>query len=102
MKDDFGMWVNLDRDHREVYRAGSGLALVNKPIATYSLEELIAADAFAEKEPDLEQVAELAQAAAPASVKETIADVLAAARNKIAQMAGVATDAVKIDLKIVY
>jgi hypothetical protein len=103
MKDDFGMWVNLDRDNREVYRAGSGLALVNKPIATYLLEELIAADAFAEEEPDPEQVAELATAATPAAATaETIADVLAATRSKIATIAGVATDAVRIDLKIVY
>jgi hypothetical protein len=108
MQDNFGMWVNLDRDPRDVYRVGSGLAVVNKPIAIYNLDELVQGQAFSSQGADVEPEAELGHSETPPSAapaarpSETISDVLTAARVKIAQISGVTVDAVKIDLKIAH
>ena len=42
VRDDFGMWVNLDEDDRGLPASvGSGLAVAHPPIATFTLEDLI-------------------------------------------------------------
>jgi hypothetical protein len=98
-KDGFGMWVSLDTDNRGIAASvGSGLADKYKPIATYSIEALAAdmpggdaADAMVEV--DAEE-----QEPRPA----TIAEVMAWARTKVAELAGVNVDRVKLDLKVEY
>jgi hypothetical protein len=98
--DNFGMWVNLDEDKRHLPASvGAGLAAEHKPIAKFSLDDLLAEGAAdAELAPEDADVSE----AAPDSSPGTIAEVMDWARHRIATLSGVRTDAVKLDLKIEY
>lgn len=105
-KDNFGMWVGLDRDTRRTATSvGSGIIENYRPVATYSIDELLDA------RPDFEEGSE-EQEDLPMSESEvgqsdepkltTIAEVMSWARVKVAEIAGVTSDAVKLDLKIEY
>ena len=98
-KDNFGMWVNLDTDNRGIAASvGSGLADKYKPIATYSIEAL-AADL---PEGDAVDEVDALDAEEKETQPGTIAEVMAWARTKVAEHAGVSVDRVKLDLKIEY
>ncbi len=98
-KDNFGMWVNLDTDNRGIAASvGSGLADKYKPIATYSIEAL-AADM---PEADAVDKVDATNAEEKETQPGTIAEVMAWARTKVAEHAGVSVDRVKLDLKIEY
>lgn len=100
VRDDFGMWIGLDVDDRGVPSSvGSGLAATFRPVATYSFEilkgdKVVAAANSARAQPS-------SAASQPPGLK-SIADVLAWTRQRIADIAGVRADAVKLDLKIEY
>jgi hypothetical protein len=96
-KDSFGMWVSLDRDERGIAASvGSGIVDSFKPIAEYSIAELLQSHP-----PQQTEEAEL-----PGEVEDslptltTIAEVLSWARLQVAQIAGVDVGAVKLDLKM--
>ncbi len=100
VRDDFGMWIALDTDTRNVPTSvGSGLAEKYPAVATYSLASL-----------EADEKARPAVAAPSASLSvreesqkpESIADVLSRARQRVAELAGVSVEAVKLDLKIEY
>lgn len=104
-KDNFGMWVALDRDTRRTATSvGSGIIDSYRPVATYSIDELLDARPDFEEEPEQEDLPmsepEVEQSSEPKLT--TIADVMSWARVKVAEIAGVATEAVKLDLKIEY
>lgn len=96
----FGFWLALDRDTRPTATSvGSGLAEDFPPIAVYPISELRA----------------LAPEGGPGSAGAvgdnaqseewqplTIAEAVDWARQQVARLAGVKTDAVKLDLKIEY
>lgn len=91
VKDDYGMWVNLDQNERGTPASvGSGLAQEFPPIASYRVAELLLTSP------------EAALGAAAAEAPMTIANVVAAARQRVAQIAGVSPDAVKVDVRIEY
>jgi hypothetical protein len=99
VKDNYGMWVNLDADDRgRPASVGAGLATQDTPIATYPLEELIAEDG-AEATESL-QGATAAAAEASGDQTHTIAEVMDWARRRIATLSGVRMEAVKLDCRI--
>jgi hypothetical protein len=100
VQDNFGMWVNLDKDNRQLPASvGAGLAAEHKPIAEFSLHDLLAEGAAdAELAPGDAEVSEPESDSLP----RTIADVMDWARQRIATLSGVRMDAVKLDLKIEY
>ena len=98
VRDDFGMWLNLDVDDRGLPASvGAGLAAAYPPIATFPLEELIEETAA---EPAV--VPEDGEAVGTAATRQpqTIADVIDWARKRIATLAGVRMEAVKLDCRI--
>ncbi|MER8365130.1 hypothetical protein [Mesorhizobium sp. M1348] len=99
IKDNFGMWVGLDRDNRGLAASvGTGILDHYKSVAIYSIPELLAANP--QEEADSEEPEHSPEAVAPGL--STIAEVMAWARDRVAQLAGVRTEAVKLDLKIEY
>lgn len=97
VRDDFGMWLNLDEDDRGLPASvGTGLAATYPPIATFPLEELIARTAA---EPAV--MSEDGEAVGAATRQpQTIAEVIDGARKHIATLAGVRMEAVKLDCRI--
>jgi hypothetical protein len=120
LRDNFGMWVGLDLDPRGIPAStGSGLADKHKPIAVYPIASLLGAGVAPEvvnpgdtgHEPYLRETTARILAsltareeveAEPAPQPTTIAEVLAETRKLIALIAGVAPDAIKLDLRIEY
>jgi len=101
VRDDFGMWIGLDTDARGIPSSvGSGLAQTAKPVAVVSLS---AAPKEVEKTRSNSAVAGLRSSTVP-KVPDltTIADVMAWARKRVSEIAGVTVDAVRLDLKIEY
>jgi hypothetical protein len=100
VQDNFGMWVNLDKDDRQLPASvGAGLAVEYKPVAEFSLQDLLAEGA-ADVEP-VPSDADMSEAESNSS-PGTIAEVMDWARQRIALLSGVRTEAVKLDLKIEY
>ena len=100
VKDNFGMWVNLDADDRSLPASvGTGLAAEHSPIATYPLNKLIAGNG-----PETDEISNNGDTAgdADASGQEphTIAEVMDWARKCIARLSGVRMEAVKLDCRI--
>jgi hypothetical protein len=88
------MWVNLDPDPRGIpLSVGSGIVKKHKRVAVYPIEAL---SEFDRSIPDHE-IGQQDQAQ-PA----TIAEVMSWARERVAVLAGVPIDAVKLDLKLEY
>jgi hypothetical protein len=97
LKDNYGMWVGLDKDQRGLPASvGSGLAEEHKPIAVYSVDELAAESGAADTADSDFTDGE------GGSQPGTIAEVMNWARERIATLSGVRTEAVKLDLKIEY
>lgn len=103
VRDDFGMWVMIDKgDDEIVSQIGHSLALDYPAIAHFTIDEL-----EADVEPETKQ---MAAEAAPEPEEEvaietgptlnTVAEVLAFAREKIASLTGIASDSIKLDLKM--
>lgn len=100
IRDNFGMWVALDKDASDIPAgAGSGIAEASRAVATFSMASLTG-----------QQNAGAAKAGTPASTApasgakdlSNIADVMAWTRQRVAEIAGVRVEAVKLDLKIEY
>lgn len=111
LKDNFGMWVALNDPKRGLPAdMGSGLADKYKPVARYNIASLMsdAASIGAENseiESSETEGAEFDEATvghAAAPQLDTIAKVMAWARDRVAQLAGVGVEAVKLDLKVQY
>lgn len=111
MRDDFGMWVGLDRDVRELPASvGSGIVEQHAPVAVYAINDLVSEVG---KRPSAPTRTSSTPTAAPASTvievdetdvprANTISDVMAWARRRISEIAGVRVETVKLDLKIEY
>jgi hypothetical protein len=99
-RDGFGMWVNLDLDHRGIASSvGSGLAHDHDPIAIYPVASLL--EAGVEEGEDEEARDDDGPAVdRPEAVPGTIGQVLDRAHGVIASLAGVPRDKVKLDLRI--
>ena len=94
VKDNFGMWVNLDKDDRGIPASvGSGIAEEHTPIAVYSIGDLTAQSERIDREIG---VADDSFNGQPG----TISEVLNMARHRIASLSGVRVDAVKLDCRI--
>lgn len=92
VRDNFGMWVCLDKDNRGVAAsAGSGISEEHEKIAAYSLSEFDIANAIEAGEGELDNLVD---------GQTTIADVLNIAKQQIAKLAGVMPEQIKLDLKI--
>lgn len=98
VKDNFGMWVGLDHDERGLAASvGSGIIDKYQRVATYAIADLLqeTAQASVGDEEELE-------AASDTPALQTIAEVMAWSRSRVADIAGVKIEAVKLDLKIEY
>ena len=94
VKDNFGMWVNLDTDDRGLPASvGAGLAAKHAPIATFPLEDLVA-------ENSVETAEVAADGEASGRDPHTIAEVMDWARKRIATLSGVRMEAIKLDCRI--
>jgi len=105
VRDNFGMWVGLDRDERGIAASvGSGIIEKYKRVEVYPIEELLAQNAdklaAAEESASEAEIVETAEASSPHFT--TIAEVMAWAREQLAEIAGVKLNAIKLDLKIEY
>jgi hypothetical protein len=101
VRDNFGMWVKLDFDNRaRLNGAGSGLAEKYKPIAVYDIDTLIDAPQGTEGEEISALGNPFEDVASDAEAPTTIAEVLTQARERVASIAGVKFDAVKLELRI--
>jgi hypothetical protein len=100
VRDNFGMWINLDRDKRGIAASvGSGLAETHAPIGVYSIVDLLREGVSI----DVDATGAEEQDTASADRQPfTIADILATAREQISVIAGVQPSAVRLDLKIEY
>lgn len=102
VKDNFGMWITLDKAEDSVpSQVGHSLAVDYPAIARFSIDELegdIAAegnDGPIQTKPNAEMAAVIG-----APTLGTVAEVLAFAREKIAALTGMPADAIKLDLKM--
>lgn len=102
VRDDFGMWVMIDKGNDEIAsQIGHSLAVDYPAIAHFSIDELEAG-----VEPAVKEMADEAtpepeeEVAADATALSTVADVLGFARERIAILTGMPTDAIKLDLKM--
>lgn len=97
IKDNFGMWLGLDRDDRGLASSvGAGILDHYKRVEVYSIPELLADSPHEQRSEDEQETAPVAEEPGLSS----IADVMAWARGRVAQLAGVQVEAVKFDLKI--
>ena len=103
VRDDFGMWVGLDKDMRDLPASvGSGIAEEHPPIAVYAIADLISGGNKRSGAPAEATTATRDGADVEAPNTNTIADVMAWARKRLSEIAGVRVEAVKLDLKIEY
>lgn len=102
VKDNFGMWVGLDIDKRGVTSSvGSGIVEGQKSLAVFNIADLLAS---ADIEPSQEEI-ETAAEEAPGPTTEhltTIAEVMAWARQRVADLSGLPVEKVRLDLKFEY
>lgn len=100
VQDNFGMWVGLDVDDRGIPASiGSGIAEKHKPIVVYPMTTLLEAS----RETAGEDVEVGDDPSLPGKdPANTIGEVMASARKRISELAGVDFAAVKLDLKIEY
>jgi hypothetical protein len=97
--DNFGMWVGLDPDPRGIATSvGAGIIENYKPIAVYSIDTLVAQTAEVRGDDDPSEE----RAEQPEARPATIAEVMAWARERVAEIAGVRVESVKLDLKVEY
>jgi hypothetical protein len=100
VRDDFGMWLSLDPDHRPTpSRIGSGIIKDYKRVAVYPMDMLLA-EAKALTWSDGDEL--LATPEVNDAQPTTIAEVMDWAREHVARIAGVKVGAVKLDLKVEY
>jgi hypothetical protein len=102
IRDDFGMWVALDADMRGIAASvGSGIVEHFKRVATYSIDALLSSRP--DQSTDAEEEALIDDGPMEESARpSTIAEVMAWARERVAEIAGVRVEAVKLDLKVEY
>jgi len=105
VRENYGMWVSLER-HKpgQPMGAGSGIIEKYKPVAIFSIEKLLvesAADITSSSE-DADEAEALEQVETSEPHFTTIAQVMAWAREQVADIAGVKLEAVKLDLKLEY
>lgn len=94
--DNHGLWINLDRDDRELtISVGSGLAADYPPFATFPLADLLAKAAPAPSPLALRE-----SDAPDTPSPRTIAEVMDWARRRIAALSGVDPDSVKLNCHI--
>jgi hypothetical protein len=105
-RDDFGMWVALDQDPRGLASSvGSGIVEEFDPVATYPMSDpSLSRPQLAEDAEDrpIGAEAQEIQTGALAGQPETIAEVMAWARKRVAELAGLRLEAVRLDLKLEY
>lgn len=100
VRDDYGMWVWLDSgDPSIATQVGSGLADEFPAIAHFSIDELEASGPTPLTR-EVEDVMIEHDVASEVPNFSTVGEVLAWARSEIAKLSGMASDAIKLDLKI--
>ncbi len=99
--DNFGMWVALDEDLRGIARSvGSGIVKQYPRVAVYSIEALLSAAPIANQPPHTGIGGTIDEGTGQEVQPATIAEVMAWTRRRVAEIAGVRVDAVKLDLKL--
>lgn len=102
VRENYGMWVNLDVDDRGLPASvGAGLANEHEPIAVYRIEDLIGesgGEAVEARHGDKEEGDNKSE---PFSVApDNIAEVMDCARKRIASLSGMRLDAVRLDCRL--
>ncbi len=99
VRDGYGMWINLDLDQRATASSiGSGLAAEHKPVAVFAIEDLLKSSEGEWSEPVDCNQADVSEASDQPAVN-TIAEVLAWARQRVAELSGMKVESVKLDLR---
>lgn len=101
--DNFGMWLGLDRDMRDSAAAvGTGIVEEYKRLARYRIADLIKTaqgSGGAALAPEAEEGRTSERGAVD---PQSVGDIIAWARGRIAKAASVPVEAVKLDLRIEY
>jgi hypothetical protein len=101
--DNFGMWVSLDHDPRGLAASvGSGITDKYKPIARYSISEMMEAEFGNDEKKENNGVDQEVENIEEDDEPETISQIVDWAKEKIAAIAGVDVRSVKIEIKIDY
>jgi hypothetical protein len=101
VRDNFGMWVMIDKgDDTIPSQVGHSLAADYPAIARFTIDELEAAIELETQQMAAGANPELDDVIPGLPVLNTVADVLAFAREKIATLTGMPVDAIKLDLKM--
>ena len=101
IKDNFGMWVGLDPDDRGVPASvGTGIIKKYEPIGNFAITDLLAVHPQAQANDEMPGQSTDEIPAMP--TLNTIAEVMAWTRTRVAEIAGVQAEAVKLDLKLEY
>lgn len=103
IRDNYGMWIKLDAGDPTVpSQVGAGLADEYPAIARFSLDELDSDREPVEtvSQPDATELEGAHESTVPAL--RTVGDVMAFARAQIAELTNMASEAIKLDLKIEY
>lgn len=104
-RDNFGMWISLDPDTRGIASSvGGGLSKKYPQVVEFDIADLLSSPAVAAsmEEPEEEADAPAAEPRPAAPALSTIAEVMAWARKRVAEIAGVQIEAVKLELKLEY
>lgn len=102
VRDNYPMWIMLDAgDDQIIHNIGHSLAVDYPAIALFSIDELEAGVGPETKQMVAEAAPQPEEEVAPdAPVLNTVADILAYAREKISVLTGMTADAIKLELKM--
>ena len=106
VRDNYGMWLMLDKgEDGTASQVGHSLAVDYPAIAHFTIDELQqTADPnvrkMANEAPVLEEEVEVRDASVEKPKLDTVAEVLAFARDAIAQLTGMSIEAIKLELKM--
>lgn len=104
-KDGFGFWVALDNDKRGIAASvGSGIVDQYKPVAIYSIKSLLEVNGSLDQQTKPAQTLDTPDDELNEKSEDftTIAEVITWARGRVAQIAGIGVDAVRLELKLEY
>lgn len=104
LTDNFGMWICLDPTNDSNHdTVSSGIVEKYKRVALYSIDKLIAETSQNIEEHALSEGAGGAdEGIETAPSVDTISEVMSWARKRVAEIAGVKIEAIKLDLKVEY
>jgi hypothetical protein len=116
VRDNFGMWINLDKDTRGIAASiGSGLVTTKKALGRYAITDLLAevasendeeegigndSEEMGSNSPEFDSDALVADSGTLKHSTATVGEIIDEAKRRIAAIVGVPSHAIRLDLKI--